>query len=72
MVTTKLEDVQGKVLVKYFEENSVFGEVSFKYLFNFFGWSGGGRLFEFELEWEGGGVGWALIPGWVLINFFCL
>ena len=28
------------------------------------GW--GGHLFEFKREWEGGGVGWALI------NFFCL
>ena len=29
-------------------------------------WSGSARLFEFEWEWEGGGVWWALI------NFFCL
>ena len=26
----------------------------------------------FEWEWEEGGVGWALIRGWALINFFCL
>ena len=40
------------------------------YLFNFLRWGGGGRLLE--VEWEGGGVGWALIRGWALINFFCL
>ena len=33
-------------------------------------WGGGGRLFE--VDWEGEGVGWALIRGWALINFFCL
>ena len=45
----------------------------------FFGWEGperewgwGGRLFEFEFEGVGGGVGWALIRGWALIQFFCL
>ena len=36
------------------------------------GWGGGGRLFEFKWEWEGGRVAWALIRGWALINFFCL
>ena len=35
-------------------------------------WGGGGRLFEFEFEGVGGGVGWALIRGWALIQFFCL
>ena len=35
-------------------------------------WGGGGRLFEFEFERVGGGVGWALIRGWALIQFFCL
>ena len=34
------------------------------------GW--GGHFFEFKWEWEGSGVGWALILGWALINFFCL
>ena len=45
----------------------------------FFGWEGperewgrGGRLFEFEFEGVGGRVGWALIRGWALIQFFCL
>ena len=33
-------------------------------------WGGGGRLFEFD--WEEKGVGWVLIRGWVLVNFFCL
>ena len=52
-----------QVSVKHSEENSVFGEVSYKYLFNFVVFmggaegEGGGRLFEFEWEWEGGGVG---------------
>ena len=36
------------------------------------GGGGGGRLLEFKWEWEGGGVEWALIRGWALINFFCL
>ena len=36
------------------------------------GWGGGGRFIEFELDRKGGGVGWALIRGWALINFFCL
>ena len=31
---------------------------------------GGDRLFEFKWEWEEGGVGWVLIRGWALINFF--
>ena len=54
------------VSVKYSEENSVFGQVCYWYLFNVF-WVGGtrkgvgvgGRLFEFEFEFEaeGGGVG---------------
>ena len=47
---------QSKVSVKYSEENSVFGRVSYYLLLEFL--------------WEG--VGWALIQGWVLINFFCL
>ena len=32
----------------------------------------GGRLIEFEWEEERGGMKWALIRGWVLINFICL
>ena len=38
----------------------------------FRGWVGGGRFIEFEWDQEGGGVGWAHIRGWALINFFCL
>ena len=33
-------------------------------------WGEGGRLFGFD--WEGKGVGWALIQGWAFINFFYL
>ena len=47
-----------KVSVKYSEENSVFRRVSYYLLL--------------EFVWEGVGWGWALIQGWVLINFFCL
>ena len=54
MVTTK-----SKVSVKYSEENSIFGRVSY-YL-----------LLEFVWEGVGWGWGWALIQGWALINFFC-
>ena len=36
------------------------------------GWSGSGLLIEFDWEWEGGGLGWAPIRGWALLNFFCL
>ena len=49
---------QSKVFVKYSEENSVFGRVSLLSLIGVFV--------------RGSGVGWALIRGWVLINFFCL
>ena len=62
MVITQREDVTKQVSVKHPEENSVFGEVSYKYLFNsfFLLWGGegegSGRLFEFEWEWEGVGV----------------
>ena len=53
---------QSKVSVKYSKENSVFGEVSYEYLFNF-----GGGVRE-----NGVGVGaysrWALIQGWALIR----
>ena len=36
------------------------------------GWGGGGRLFEFKWEWEGGRVGWALIRGLALIRGWAL
>ena len=52
---------QSKVSVKYSEQNFVFKQVSYKYLFNVFGWEG-----------KGGGVGRALVQGLALINFFCL
>ena len=48
MVLTKSEDVTSKVSVKYSEENSVFGRVSYYLLLEFL-WEGvgwGGRLFE--------------------------
>ena len=32
----------------------------------------GGCFIEFEWDREGGGVGWALLRGWALINFLCL
>ena len=62
IVITKREDVTKQISVKHSEENSVFREFSYKYLFNFVVFmeaegEGGGRLFEFEWEWEGGGVG---------------
>ena len=68
---------QSKVPVKYFEENSVFAEVSYQYLFNLEGGGGGwgGRLFVFKWGGVGGGWGgvgaysrWALIRGWALIR----
>ena len=37
MVKTKREDVTKQGSYKYFEENSVFGKVSYKYLFSFRG-----------------------------------
>ena len=60
MVATKSEEVtkQVKVFVKYSEENSVFGRLSYYLLL--------------EFVWEGVGLGWVLIRGWALINFFCL
>ena len=56
MVITKCEDVT-KVSVKY----SVSEENP---VF--------GQVSHWEEEGDWGGVGWVLIPGWVLINFFCL
>ena len=54
MVITKREDVTKQGFCK---ENSVLREVSYYYLFNFWGVGGGKgwRLFEFKWEWEGGG-----------------
>ena len=45
---------QSKVSVKYSEENSVFGKVSYYLLF--------------EFVWEGVGWGWTLIRGWAFIT----
>ena len=65
---------QNKVSVKYFEENSVFGRVSYYLLLEFF-WEGvgwGGRLFEagrlltFSAFRMGAYLRWALIRGWAL------
>ena len=50
---------QRKVSVKYPEENSVFGRVSYYLLLEFL----------WERVGEGGCV---IIRGWALINFFCL
>ena len=49
MVITKREDVTKKGFCKI-EEKSVFGEVSYWYLFNFNEWEedGGGRLLTFS------------------------
>ena len=67
-----------QVSVKHSEENSVFGEVSYKYLFNFVVFMGGRREKAvgayLSLSGNGREVGWrwVLIRGWVLINCFCL
>ena len=44
--------------------------VLFQFHYHSSGWGGGGRLFEFD--WQGEGVGRALIRGWALMNFFYL
>ena len=75
MLITKSEDATKKVSVKYSEENSVFGRVSYYLLLEFFfmggvGW--GGRLFEagclltFSASRMGAYSRWAPIRGWVL------
>ena len=59
---------QSKVSVKYSEENSVFGRVSFYLLLEFL-WEGvgwGGRLLTFSALRMGGYSRWALIRGWAL------
>ena len=45
-------------------------QFQFQSLYHSSRWGGGGRLFGFD--WEGEGLGWALIRGWAFINFFCL
>ena len=68
--------LQSKVSVKYSEENSVFGRVSYYLLLEFL-WEGvgwGGRLFEagrlltFSAFRMGAYSRWALIRGWALIR----
>ena len=68
--------------MKYCEENSTFGEVSYQYLFNFnftcnlslSGRGRGGRLFEagrlltFSAFRMGAYSRWALVRGWALIR----
>ena len=68
--------------MKYCEENSTFGEVSYYYLFNFnftcnsslSGRGRGGRLFEagrlltFSAFRMGAYSRWALVRGWALIR----
>ena len=64
-----------KVSVKYSEENSVFGEVSYQYFFNSLGVGEGkgvGTYLSFRGSEREVGWGWALIRGWALINIFCL
>ena len=67
-----------QVSVKHSEENSVFGEVSYKYLFNFAVFMGGrrekavGAYLSLSGNGREVGWGWVLIRGWVLINCFCL
>ena len=67
---------QSKVSVKYSEENSVFGRVSYYLLLEFL-WEGvgwGGRLFEagrlltFSAFRMGAYLRWVLIRGWALIR----
>ena len=82
MVITKRNEKmqQSKVSSKHSEENSVFrGEVS--YLNSTYSIFGGGRekrggvevVAYLSLSGSGRevGCGWALIRGWVLINFYC-
>ena len=71
--------LQSKVSVKYSEENSVSGEVSYQHVFIFFrlggerGWGGGGRLFKagrllfFSAFRMGAYLRWALIRDWAPI-----
>ena len=75
MLITKSEDATKKVSVKYSEENSVSGRVSYYLLLEFFLWEGvgwGGRLFEagclltFPAFRMGAYSRWALIRGWAL------
>ena len=59
---------QSKVSVKYSEENSVFGRVSFYLLLEFLseGVGLGGRLLTFSAFRMGGYSRWALIRGWAV------
>ena len=59
---------QSKVSVKYSEENSVFGRVSYYLLLEFL-WEGvgwGGRLLTFSAFRMGAYSRWVLIRGWAL------
>ena len=60
MAITKRDDVKNKVSAKHSEENSVFGEVSYYYLFLFLGSRGKGVGAYLSLSGSGrevGGVG---------------
>ena len=72
MAITKRDDVKNKVSAKHSEENSVFGEVSYYYLFLFLGSRGKGVGAYLSLSGREVGWGGALIRGWALINFFRL
>ena len=56
--------------MKYSEEKSVFGEVSYQYLFKFSEWEGegGGHLSTFSAFRMGAYSRWVLIQGWALIQ----
>ena len=74
MVITKREDVTNQGFCNkqgfgYSGELTQFGGGGWEWES---GWGGGRHFIEFELDRKGGGVEWALIRGWALINFFCL
>ena len=83
MVITKREDVTNQVFCKILRRKfRLRGSLLSILIQYFFGWweEAGGRLFEFEWEWEGGRVGWGgclfeagrletfLPSGWALIR----
>ena len=60
MVKTKREDVDKERFLQNILKktpSSVKSPISTSSIFGGVRWGGGGRLFEFKWEWEGGGVG---------------